>query len=54
MESSTLGNLPDLGLEMTLLGQLAPGAPTTTQVTRISDEEVQEVGKNVSKTKKKL
>ena len=35
MESSTLENLPDLGLEMTQLGQLAPGTPTTTQVTRI-------------------
>ena len=36
MEISTLGKLPDLGLEMTQLGQLAPGTPTTTQVTRIS------------------
>ena len=52
MENSTLGNLPDLGLEMTQLGQLAPGTPTTTQVTRISDEEVQEVGKTSPKRKR--
>ena len=52
MESSTLENLPDLGLEMTQLGQLAPGTPTTTQVTRISDEEVQEVGKTSPKRKR--
>ena len=52
MESSTLGNLPDLGLKMTQLSQLAPGTPTTTQVTRISDEEVQEVGKTSPKRKR--
>ena len=52
MESSTLENLPDLGLEMTHLGQLAIGTPTTTQVTRILDEEVQEVGKTSQKRKR--
>ena len=51
MEISTLGNVPDLGLEMTQLGQLAPGTATTTQVTRISDEEVQEWEKRLQNEK---
>ena len=36
MESSTLGNLPDLGLEMTQLGQPAPGTPIPTEISEKS------------------